>query len=182
MSQPRRAAAARLARASAAPISAPSRTATTPSRRGLGAGTTPHATFRERLKGIPDLERLAARVACGKATPRDLGALRDALARLPSLAAVVEALAGHAGVSARARRCARTSRRCCARRWSTSPPPLSREGGIIRPGHDGRRDELDALAHSGKRWIAELEAPSASAPGSAASRSASTGSSATTSR
>jgi DNA mismatch repair protein MutS len=37
------------------------------------------------------------------------------------------------------------------------PPPLSREGGIIRPGHDEHRDELDALAHSGKRWIAELE-------------------------
>ncbi|MBK7368368.1 MAG: DNA mismatch repair protein MutS, partial [Candidatus Eisenbacteria bacterium] len=42
----------------------------------------PHA-----LRGLPDLERLAARAACGKATPRDLGAMRDALQKLPALAA-----------------------------------------------------------------------------------------------
>ena len=30
--------------------------------------------------------------------------------------------------------------------------------GVIRVGYDTHRDELDDLAHSGKRWIAELEA------------------------
>jgi DNA mismatch repair protein MutS len=29
---------------------------------------------------------------------------------------------------------------------------------VIRPGYDAHRDSLDDLAHSGKRWIAELEA------------------------
>jgi DNA mismatch repair protein MutS len=38
------------------------------------------------------------------------------------------------------------------------PPPASREGGVFRAGFDAVRDELDDLAHSGKRWIAELEA------------------------
>src|SRR5262249_5323387 len=38
------------------------------------------------------------------------------------------------------------------------PPTTSREGGVIRNGHDPHRDSLHALAHSGKRWIAELEA------------------------
>jgi DNA mismatch repair protein MutS len=47
----------------------------------LAAGS-PRGSFREALRGLPDLERLAARVACAKATPRDLGALRDALGRL----------------------------------------------------------------------------------------------------
>jgi len=109
--------------------------------------------FRERLKGLADLERLGARLACGKATPRDLGALRDALARLPLLAAALEGLpgAGHAleGVP--------ELEQLLREALVEDPPPLSRDGGIIRPGHDERRDELDALAHSGKRWIAELE-------------------------
>src|SRR6185436_7148797 len=38
--------------------------------------------LRERLKGMPDLERLTARLAASRATPRDLGALRDTLHRL----------------------------------------------------------------------------------------------------
>ena len=122
----------------------------------LEAGTT-RGAFRERLKGMPDLERLAARVACGKATPRDLGALRDALARLPSLGA---ALAGLAGRTADPAALAGAPGLESQLRGALveEPPPLAREGGIIRPGHDERRDELDALAHSGKRWIAELEA------------------------
>src|SRR5262249_44391720 len=52
---------------------------------------TPRASFREALRGLPDLERLAARIACAKATPRDLGALRDALRRIPDLAAGLSA-------------------------------------------------------------------------------------------
>src|SRR5262249_19711598 len=38
------------------------------------------------------------------------------------------------------------------------PPPTTSEGGIIRAGFDEHRDRLDALAHSGKSWIAGLEA------------------------
>ena len=49
------------------------------------ASDSPRVPFREALRGLPDLERLAARIACAKATPRDLGSLRDALHRLPEL-------------------------------------------------------------------------------------------------
>ncbi|MBF0285132.1 MAG: hypothetical protein HQL51_11830, partial [Magnetococcales bacterium] len=42
--------------------------------------------MRERLKGIPDLERLTGRIALGRASPRDLGAVRGALERLPEIA------------------------------------------------------------------------------------------------
>ncbi len=118
---------------------------------------TPRAAFREALKGLPDLERLAARLACGKATPRDLGALRDALGRLPALAAALRGLEGLPGAGeglAGVPELEHMLRQALV----DEPPPVSREGGIIRPGHDERRDELDALAHSGKRWIAELEA------------------------
>jgi DNA mismatch repair protein MutS len=47
------------------------------------AGGVERGSFRETLRGFPDLERLASRLALGRATPRDLGALRDALHRLP---------------------------------------------------------------------------------------------------
>ncbi len=122
----------------------------------VAAGTV-RTAFRERLKGMADLERLAARVACGKATPRDLGALRDALGRLPALAGTLEGFAGP--VADRALLGGVPELEALLRTaLADEPPPVSREGGIIRPGHDERRDELDALAHSGKRWIAELEA------------------------
>src|SRR5262249_24958744 len=62
----------------------------------------PRASFREALRGLPDLERLSARVACAKATPRDLGALRDALKRIPDLAAGLAAAGGGAFAAAAA--------------------------------------------------------------------------------
>jgi len=44
---------------------------------------------RERLDGGYDLERLASRATCGSAGPRDLAAVRDTLAAVPDLAAIV---------------------------------------------------------------------------------------------
>jgi DNA mismatch repair protein MutS len=114
-------------------------------------------TFREALRGFPDLERLAARVAVGRATPRDLGALRAGLERLPALAAEVAALKGdHPGLPALAGvpQLAGLLRRALV----DDPPPLARDGGVIREGYDPHRDRLHDLARSGKRWIAELEA------------------------
>ncbi len=111
--------------------------------------------FRDALRGLPDLERLAARVACARATPREMGALRDALERLPGLAAALP----HAGEETLVP--LRVDPALGARLSAAlvdEPPPASREGGVIRAGYDAVRDELDDLAHSGKRWIAELEA------------------------
>src|SRR5690606_7385697 len=44
---------------------------------------------RRQLSKIADLERLAGKATLGVATPRDLGKLRDALAQLPELVALV---------------------------------------------------------------------------------------------
>jgi len=124
----------------------------------LAAGA-PRGSFREALRGLPDLERLAARVACAKATPRDLGALRDVLARLPDLAAGLGSLEGEAAAAARAALAVPPAvRERLERALVDEPPASSREGGVVRAGYDPVRDALDDLAHSGKRWIAELEA------------------------
>jgi DNA mismatch repair protein MutS len=117
------------------------------------------ARFREALRGLPDLERLAARLIAARATPRDLGALRDALARLPALR---DSLAGPGEALPPARRAALEVDPALAARLAAAlvdePPPVSRDGGVIRPGYDEHRDRLHETARSGKRWIAELEA------------------------
>ncbi len=123
----------------------------------LAAGRV-RASFREALRGFPDLERLAARLACERATPRDLGCLRDALARLPELAARLAEVRGPTLPAAReALRGVPDLHATLARALVDEPPPVSREGGIVRGGYDSHRDRLDDLTHAGKRWIAELE-------------------------
>jgi DNA mismatch repair protein MutS len=124
----------------------------------LAAGVA-RAAFRESLRGFPDLERLASRVALAKATPRDLGALRDALARLPDLARTLSELPGEIASARRdALRGIPELLDVLSRALVDEPPPVSHDAGIVRPGFDEHRDRLDDLAHSGKRWIAELEA------------------------
>jgi DNA mismatch repair protein MutS len=126
---------------------------------GWLAPDAPRGAFREALRGLSDLDRLAARIACGKATPRDLGALREALVRLPELAAGLEGLPSASVVAARERLVPPSAlRERLTLALVEDPPVLAREGGIFRTGFDAVRDELDDLAHSGKRWIAELEA------------------------
>jgi DNA mismatch repair protein MutS len=123
----------------------------------LAAGAA-RSAFREALRGFPDLDRLAARIACERATPRDLGALRDALARLPALAARLDACGAVVGA---ARRDALAGPPALEARLAKAlvdePPPVAGDGGIVRAGFDEHRDRLDSLAHAGKRWIADLE-------------------------
>jgi DNA mismatch repair protein MutS len=123
-----------------------------------GAAGAGRASFRESLRGLADLERLGARLACARATPRDLGALRDTLARLPE---VTRSLAGRGDSAASAARAALALDPALLDllqvALSEEPPALSTDGGVIRAGYDTLRDRLDELAHSGKRWIAELE-------------------------
>src|ERR1700749_2029874 len=45
--------------------------------------------LREKLRGIYDLQRLLARIATGRATPRDLSHVRQTLATLPAVKAKI---------------------------------------------------------------------------------------------
>ena len=64
------------------------------------------AELRDRLDGVRDIERLAARAAAGRANPREMGALRDSFLRLPQVQAALAELAGaHAPMVPRPRRC-----------------------------------------------------------------------------
>ncbi len=127
----------------------------------LAAGVS-RAGFREALRGLTDLERLTARLACDRATPRDLGALRDTLTHLPGLAARLEDVDSPGVPAARAALAGIPElselQATLTRALVDEPPPLAREGGIVREGYDAHRDRLHDLARSGKQWITTLEA------------------------
>src|SRR4029077_3328173 len=48
--------------------------------------------LREALDGVRDVERLAGRAARGRATARELGALRDSVLRLPDVRGALDGL------------------------------------------------------------------------------------------
>jgi DNA mismatch repair protein MutS len=108
------------------------------------------ARLREALDGVRDLERLAGRAALGRATPRELGALRDSIQRLPDVAGAhtlslsLDLLADIGAELGRA--------------LVERPPAQLEEGDAIRPGYDRELDELKDARDGGKRYIAGLQA------------------------
>jgi DNA mismatch repair protein MutS len=110
---------------------------------------------------VRDIERLAGRAVAGRATPRELGAVRDSVARLPDVLESLAALAsGRSGALADAEleldpladltaelRAALDDR----------PPATLGEGGVIRAGYDAELDELRDLRDGGKRYIAAIQ-------------------------
>ncbi len=117
---------------------------------------------REALDGVRDLERLAGRAAAGRATPRELGALRDSFERLPDVLEALAALGGRGLSTALAHAeasldpladLAAELRAGLADR----PPATLAEGGVIRPGYDAELDGLRDLRDGGKRYIAALQ-------------------------
>jgi len=106
-----------------------------------------------------DLERLAARVGTGRATPRDLVALAKTLAILPKLKARLTARASHRlnQLEAALELCPEV--RAEIEAALVDDPPLAvKEGGLIREGYHPGLDELRADAKGGKSWIARFQA------------------------
>ena len=123
---------------------------------------------RARSSRIADLERLAGKATLGVATPRDLGRLRDALAQLPELDRARALGRRTSSASCRAARAARSRARArtaalpaLAARLAAAlvdePPPLLKDGGVIRAGYDATVDECRRLADGGKDEILAIE-------------------------
>jgi DNA mismatch repair protein MutS len=123
--------------------------------------------LREGLDGVRDIERLAGRTAAGRATPRELGALRDSFQRLPDVAGAVAALAGstlpdrgHSRALVEAADeldlLADLSSQLSAALAERLPATLA-DGGVIRTGYDSELDELRSLRDGGRQYIAALQ-------------------------
>jgi DNA mismatch repair protein MutS len=118
--------------------------------------------LRDALDGVRDVERLAGRAAVGRASPRDLGALRDSIARLPEVAAALDAVPGarHAAalVADRAAFDPLTDLGAeLARGLVGRPPAQLGDGDAIQSGYDAALDELRDARDGGKRFIAGLQ-------------------------
>jgi DNA mismatch repair protein MutS len=123
--------------------------------------------LREALDGVRDVERLAGRAAAGRATPRELGALRDSFLRLPDVAEALSALAastlpGGARAGALADAVDELDLLAdlaseLARGLEERPPAVLADGGAIRHGYDAELDELRSLRDGGRQYIASLQ-------------------------
>jgi len=120
--------------------------------------------LREALDGVRDLERLAGRAAAGRATPRELGALRDSFLRLPDVLEALTALVGSAERKSAALSTAldeldllRDIADVLARALTERPPATLAEGGVILAGYDAELDELRELRDGGRQYIASLQ-------------------------
>ncbi|MGD0041990.1 MAG: DNA mismatch repair protein MutS, partial [Isosphaeraceae bacterium] len=115
--------------------------------------------LRELLGEGYDLERLAARVATARATPRDLAALARTLALLPKVKARLTARrsARLAQLEAALELCPEV--RSAIEAALVDDPPLAiKEGGLIRPGYHSELDRLRSVSKDGKSWIARYQA------------------------
>lgn len=124
------------------------------------------ASIRDALGGVQDLERLSARLSCGRAHARDLVSLQASMARLPALRALLEGrnsrllhriFEGFDELEDLAQRI----EDCIAE----DPPLTIREGGLIREGFDAELDELRTIGRQGKDWMAKFEAEEAARAG-----------------
>lgn len=123
--------------------------------------------LRDALDGVRDVERLASKAAAGRATPREMRALGDSLARLPQVAKAVREVLSHAnqGGSAGGALAAMLNdwddgADCAAKLTHmlvARPPLMIGEEDTIAPGVDPDLDELRALRDGGKDAIATIQ-------------------------
>jgi len=124
--------------------------------------TRGRSRLREALEGVRDIERLAGRAAAGRATPRELAALRDSFLRLPD---VLEGLRGLArrddstalGAAEGAFDLLADLGHLLASALEERPPATLAEGGAIRRGYDAELDASRDLRDGGKQYIAALQ-------------------------
>jgi DNA mismatch repair protein MutS len=114
--------------------------------------------LREQQRGGSDLERILSRVALQSARPRDLTALRETLARLPDLQALLRSdsdplLSELSGRIQEHPRVVKLLRRALP----DIPAAIIRDGGVIASGYDAELDELRNLAEHSDNILLEME-------------------------
>lgn len=113
--------------------------------------------LRERLELVYDVERLNAKIQSGRATPKDLVALRRSLEQAPAVDVLLDRQDTRALPLFRP--LPDTSALCeaIAAALVDDPPATTKDGGMIRPGYHPELDELVTLSREGKGALANLE-------------------------
>ncbi len=113
--------------------------------------------LQQALVQVRDLERLAGRVAVGRATPRELASLRQTLQQVPRLRGLLVAHPSALGERWRQVDDACELRQLLERALVDEPPVQVSEGGVFRRGYEAELDELIGLSQDGHGFLAELE-------------------------
>jgi DNA mismatch repair protein MutS len=114
-------------------------------------------SLRSELKQIRDLGRLAAKVANGRVTPRELHSLGASLERLPHLPELLQNAQATLLRELAALDTLTDLRLLIDRAVSTDAPAALAEGGVIRSGFDASLDELRAIRDAAQDFIATLQ-------------------------
>jgi DNA mismatch repair protein MutS len=138
-----------------------------PSRRSLAiesfsqsvSGRCHFENLRLELKGIADIERIAARVALNSARPKDLSALRDSILKLAPLVERLHAC-GDAELIVQCSAWLMLDPRVgefLQRAIAEEPSVQLRDGGVIAAGFDDELDQLRDLDTNAGEFLLELE-------------------------
>lgn len=114
------------------------------------------------LNDAADVERILGRLTLGRATGRDLNALRRTLRRQPELLALFSARASLTEkhpLSALLEKLSVPAEltELLEKAIAEDPPMRLSEGGVIRDNYSPQLDELRGLAKHGRSWISEME-------------------------
>ncbi len=111
------------------------------------------------LENVGDLERVLARVALRSARPRDLVQLRQALAVLPKIKAVLLPIKDNHTIDKMLNYLGDFTAVVTQLTQAIidNPPVVIREGGVIANGYDDELDELRQLSENSHQFLVDLE-------------------------
>ncbi len=124
----------------------------------LLAAPGPLADLRELLNKVRDIPRILGRLQNRLRNPRELGGVKDTLAQIPDLQAVLGGF-GSPGLTALGPRVTDLPdlRTLLAEGLADELPNDLQDGNYIRAGHDAELDRLRDLTSGNKTWLATLE-------------------------
>lgn len=125
----------------------------------LAASAPLRSELHDRLHRIPDLERALGLLGSGRASPRDLGVVRDALRRLPALRLTLEGRRDPVLGAWAAALPDLSSLTCALEEALVEELPLSAtQGGIVVEGYDPELDRFRRDAGDARALVLALEA------------------------
>ena len=114
----------------------------------------------EQLQRVGDLERIVAKVASGRVTPREVVQLKVSLQAVEAIKDICMQMSGTnpviASIGQRLTLCEEIRNRI-DREVVEAPPQLVQKGGVIRDGVSAELDDLRHIAYSGKDYLLQIQ-------------------------